>query len=378
MEDIYPRVMIIIDTHRLGGPGKGLLQFLRIPKNFDYCLYCIKYSSQNKNSFAKEAIKKNINIRFFKQAFNFDPMVFLQVISEARKNKFNIIQTHGYKADILGLAAKKILQICWISFAHGFTSENFRVKMYHRLDRSILGKADKIVAVSESIKDTLTQDNLGSEKITVIHNAVDLNDYSIDKPFEDVREKFGLSPNKPLIGVIGRFSHEKGQFVFLKALKIALEDSKNFQAVLIGEGPDQQLLNDYIKNNNLDATVKLIEYQSDIVSWYKALDLLVLPSLSEGLPNVILEAMLFNVPVIATDVGAISSIIDGTNGIIVPPGHPGRLAEQIKDLLSNPKKRKLLALKAGQMLYPEFSSIERSKAIQSIYQEVLHHKTSPN
>jgi len=378
MEDIYPRVMIIIDTHRLGGPGKGLLQFLRIPKNFDYCLYCIKYSSQNKNSFAKEAIKKNINIRFFKQAFNFDPMVFLQVISEARKNKFNIIQTHGYKADILGLAAKKILQICWISFAHGFTSENFRVKMYHRLDRSILGKADKIVAVSESIKDTLTQDNLGSEKITVIHNAVDLNDYSIDKPFEDVREKFGLSPNKPLIGVIGRFSHEKGQFVFLKALKIALEDSKNFQAVLIGEGPDQQLLNDYIKNNNLDATVKLIEYQSDIVSWYKALDLLVLPSLSEGLPNVILEAMLFNVPVIATDVGAISSIIDGTNGIIVPPGHPGRLAEQIKDLLSNPKKRKLLALKASQMLYPEFSSIERSKAIQSIYQEVLHHKTSPN
>lgn len=371
MRESKPRVMIILDTIRLGGPGKGILQFLRSSQDLTFGLYCFRYSSKRNNEFVSEARRLNIDIHFFEQKFSFDPSPILAASRDITAKKFNVIQTHGYKADVIGFIIKMVKRLHWIAFAHGFTAENFKVKSYNLLDKVLLRKADVIIAVSESVKDILVGKNKGTKKIRVIHNAVDPADYVDGNSTENIRRKCGLASDLPLIGVIGRLSREKGQMYFLKAVKMCLKHHIGFQAVLIGEGHDRTLLNEYIKKNDLGGNVKLAGYQKDIVSWYKTLDLLVLPSLSEGLPNVVLEAMLFNVPVIATDVGGVSNIINGENGILISPKRPDILSARMIELISDPDRRQRIINKAKADLYPKFSPSKRAKDIESVYNEVL-------
>jgi glycosyltransferase involved in cell wall biosynthesis len=242
----------------------------------------------------------------------------------------DIVQTHNYRTTVLAyLLRLRKPPWSWIAFFHGSTNENWKVRLYNRIDRALLPRADRLIVMSERHRREFQS---AGASASVIHNAIlDLpaggNSASLDK-FKRAGE--------PLIGVIGRLSPEKGVDILLDAM--ALLPPSSVQLVVAGDGPVRSALELQAKELGIAQDTHFLGTVSDVRSLYAQLDLVVLPSRSEGLPNVLLEALKANVPVVATSVGAVPEVVtDQAAGCVVPPGDPVLLADAIKAALIDGK-----------------------------------------
>lgn len=374
MSRVKPKVLIIISTSIVGGPGKGLFQFLKYVKenHLDYILCSFSLKNRAKGEFVEQAEKKHLNIWLLYEHFRFDPSLIWQARKLIIKNRINIIQTHGYKEHVLGLILKIICRKPWIGFAHGYTDENAKVRFYNKLDRFALRFPDIVVTVSNSLKRRLIESGVSERKIRIIYNAIDKDGLRPDLTPDEVRVKYGIKQDERLIGVIGRLSPEKGQGIFLHAFKRLIGKIPDVKGIIIGDGPEKEKLIQFCSNNGLKDKIIFTGYQNNIANFYQIMDLMVLPSFSEALPNVVLEAMAFKIPVIATSVGGVPEIItDGQNGLLVPSGNPDILAEKMIQLLNDYERLKEFSENAYRSLYPKFSPESRALQILSLYQELL-------
>jgi glycosyltransferase involved in cell wall biosynthesis len=282
-----------------------------------------------------------------------------------------IVQTHGYKPTALAFA----LRACgarwpWVAFSHGATSENKKVKFYHWIELRLLGAADRIVVMSRQQRDALR--GLGG-KTRVLHNAaIPLPaDPALDgAAHETSRTRHGDEFGSPLVGVVGRLSPEKGVDVFLRACRELSRRGIAFSAVVAGEGPERRSLDALRRALGLEDRVRFLGPVAAVRAMYAALDLLVIPSRSEGLPNVLLEALRADVPVVGTAVGSIPDVLDSSAaGVVVPPGDSAALANGIArglSLKADPASRN-----ARRAVTERFSLERRVAAHLQLYRELL-------
>ena len=363
----------MIATEPIGGPGKGVFQFLEhAPADaFEYVLCNFDLKNRPVGQFVAEARRKKVNLTLLKQRMTIDPHLIIQARRVIREHDINLIQTHGYKASAIGFFLKLLCRLPWIGCAHGFIEESRKLRLYNRIDRLVLRRADRIVAVSNSMKALLTQHGIAAQKIRVIHNAIDPNETVPSTSGKEIRQRYGLTSDQKVIGVIGRLNPEKGQMIFLRAMEKTARSFPGVKALIIGDGQDRAMLEGFCREKGLSDHVVFLGYQEEIADYYQALDLLVLPSLSEGLPNTVLEAMSFGVPVLATAVGGVPEIIQNGNGMMVPPNDPGTLAERMIELLGDGALRQAIGLKGKNSLYPRFAPDSRVRQIVSLYEELL-------
>ena len=368
-----PRVLILIATDAIGGPGKGVFQFL---KHFpgeagEYFLCNFSLKNRPAGQFIEQARQNNLNLMLLNQRTAFDPGLVWQARRLVREQGVNLIQTHGYKSNVLGCILRAASRIPWIAFAHGYTDDNWKMRLYNHLDRSVLRYADRVVTVSKATSDLLIRTGVPQAKIRVIYNAVEAPAAGRAATPPEIRRQHGIAVDQKVIGVIGRLNPEKGQMIFLRAMKIVIGRCPHVKALLIGDGQDRSRLERYCLENGLTDHVVFTGYRENVADYYQILDLLVLPSLSEGLPNTVLEAMSFGVPVVATGVGGLPEIIEGENGVMVPAGDPQVLATQIIDLLQNDTRRAAIGLSGRRSLHPRFAPDHRARQILDVYDELL-------
>jgi glycosyltransferase involved in cell wall biosynthesis len=376
--NIKPRVLIMIATGQIGGPGKGVFQFLEHAStgDFEYVLCNFDVKNRPVGEFVDEARRKQLNLSLLKQRVIFDPNLIIQARRLIREHEINLIQTHGYKSNAIGFCLKLLCRLPWIGFAHGYIDDNRKNRFYNRIDRLVLRRADRIVAVSNSMKALLTQYGIAAHKIRAIYNAVDRNEIVPNTSVNAIRQRHGLTSDQKVIGVIGRLNPEKGQMIFLRAMEKTARSVPRARALMIGDGQDRAMLEEFCREKGLSDHVVFVGYQEKIADYYQVLDLLVSPSLSEGLPNTVLEAMSFGVPVLATAVGGVPEIIKDGNGVMVPPNDPEMLAERMIGLLSDDALRRAIGLKGKNTLYPRFDAHHRARQIVSLYEELLSEQTS--
>lgn len=369
-----PKILIIIATGIIGGPGKGLFQFFKYADDnrFEYLLCNFYLKGKPKGEFVTQAENTGLNIKLLHQHWIIDPSLIWQARRLVKENNISIIQTHGYKANVLGYFLKKVCKKPWIGFAHGYTDENLKVRIYHKLDRFVLRYPDIVVAVSNALKQLLIKSGVSEKNIRIIYNAIDKDELKPDMSPDEVRGKFGIKKGEKLIGVVGRLSPEKGQGVFLQAFRKVVGRVPCAKGIIIGDGQEKERFIQFCSNNGLKDKIIFTGYQNNMANFYQIMDLLVLPSFSEGLPNVVLEAMAFKIPVIATSVGGVPEIInDGQNGLLVPPEKPDDLSKKMIQLLKDDKQLKTLGENGYRSLYPKFSPKGRAHQILSIYHEIL-------
>jgi glycosyltransferase involved in cell wall biosynthesis len=259
-----------------------------------------------------------------------------------------ILCCHGYKADLLGLLAARRIGIPAIAVSRGWTGMNRRVRLYEALDRLILPRMDKVVCVSAAQAEKVRSAGVREEKITVIHNAVHPERFA--RPDPACRDLLGrMFPQPPalIVGAAGRLSREKGFDVLIDAaaqvLKVESRESRVESSgsipvgfILFGDGPLRNSLARQIAARGLENRFILAGFHQDLDDYLPHLDLFVQSSCTEGLPNVILEALAAGVPVVATAVGGTPEVIeDGQTGWLVPPGDTAVLAEHIASALSD-------------------------------------------
>ncbi|MCJ8503133.1 glycosyltransferase family 4 protein [Desulfatitalea alkaliphila] len=368
-----PKVFICIATNEIGGPGKGLLQFLRCG-GLEVCDTVIVGFSVNDIKSEFDLIIENVDVPFklLKQRVIYDPLLLPQAYTIFKSNSLNILQSHGYKSHVICLFLKVLTGNPWVAFFHGWVSGGKKIKFYNYLEKYLLKFADKVVAVSEGMVNGLNTVWIGKEKINIIYNAVDPNEYSSYAPTIKIREQYRINNAAPLVAVVGRFSPEKGHRYFVEALPKILKVFPGLKTLFIGDGPLKKELQQQINQAGLKSKVIFTGYQSNVQDFFREIDLIVLPSLSEGMPNVALEAMLFQKPVVATRVGGVPEVVlDGETGILVDPKNSEQLAEAAIRLFKNRKTLHEFGMAGKCRVLKEFSSEERIKKIARLYNEVL-------
>jgi glycosyltransferase involved in cell wall biosynthesis len=297
----------------------------------------------------------------------------------ARRVKVDCIHTHGYKAHVYGYLASKSHSTPLVSTCHGYYSRftgkgrsrlaDLRQRLYTTVDLVMLRRSDQVVATSEMLAKSLLSAGIAQEKLTVIGNGIELEAFSCASPSADLGrlKRQGLA-----IGLVARLIEGKGHSDLLQASKGILAEYPDTLVFLIGEGPLRGPLEALARELGIDRSVIFVGKRRDMANVYAALDMVVLPSLFEGMPMVILEALAARKPVIATRVGAVPDVIrDGGTGLLIEPGDPVELQRAIKRLIEDAGLRRSLAENGHERVKAHFSAASMAGNYQRVYESAL-------
>ena len=262
------------------------------------------------------------------------PRVLRQLTRSLKQFRPAVLQTFLFHGNMLGrLAARRARVPVVVS---GIRVAERRSAWYGRLDRWTNWLVDHNVCVSQGVAQfSIRNTGLQPCKVSVIPNGVDVETFARATPAD--LSALGLRPSDPVIITIGRLEEQKGIHDLLSAIPAVLHRHSNSQFLIVGAGRDRAALQQQASSLGITSAVTFAGSQSDIPGLLKASTLFVLPSLWEGMPNALLEAMASGRPVIATSVeGSAELIQSGVTGSLVPPSCPNDLAAAINALLADP------------------------------------------
>jgi glycosyltransferase involved in cell wall biosynthesis len=278
--------------------------------------------------------------------------------------KADLLITHEYKSNFYGNFACRKAKIPQIAYFHGWTAEDIKVGFYNMIDKHFMRRADKVVTVSKATAGRLVDAGIPAPKIEVVYNAIELGSDEIHPPSEKNRI--------PIVGIIGRLSHEKGVHILLQALQDIKPLAPEFAVRIYGDGPDQQKLQAMAADMKLNDIVTFEGFRRDLDKCYPEFDMIVIPSISEGHPLVILEAWKYGVGVIASRAGGIPEIIDdGQNGMLVDVNDYRGLGKAIQFGLENRDLLREYGRRGHAIALQRFSFEKQSEQLERIYQETI-------
>ena len=239
--------------------------------------------------------------------------------------------------------------------------------------KQVLKEPDKIIVVSNATRDYVLSLGADPEKIEVLHNGVDLDRFKpLSGAKEKMRRKLGISESACIVLTVRRLVYKNGIDTLLESAEIAARNNPKLVFVIIGKGPDFEEVKERIVQLGMQRKIRLKGFVSDkdLPFYYNVADLFALPSKSgEGLPLVALEAMACGLPVVATDVGGISEVINEDYGKLVPPNMPDALAEAIVEFSS--KDLAILKTKLRKMMEQRYSWDSNVEKLGKIYEELI-------
>jgi glycosyltransferase involved in cell wall biosynthesis len=269
-----------------------------------------------------------------------------ELAGHLRRLRARVLCCHGYKPDVLGWLAGRRVGIPVVAIAHGWTAATLKVRLNEALDRLVLHGMDRVVCVSEGQAARVRRAGVPPRRIVVIRDAIEVERFDDPAPTPATRAWLaGLFPKPPrlIVGAAGRLSPEKGFHLLVEAARRIARTDLSPGFVLFGDGPLRDDLSRRIAAAGLEGQFLLAGFRSDLDRILPHLDVLVLPSYTEGLPNILLEANAARIPVVATAVGGTpEAVVDGENGYLVPPGDPAALANRIGDLLNDSGSRQAM------------------------------------
>ena len=217
----------------------------------------------------------------------------------------------------------------------------------------------------------LAQRGFESKRLTVVHNAVDC-DLADATPQLDLRTAFGLPGKAHVLVAAGRLSPEKGHRVLLEAMAQLATQHPPLHLVLLGDGSEANHLRRHAEQLSIGARIVFAGFRRDALACIAGADLVVNPSLSEGLPNVLLEAFSLGKAVVATDVGGTSELVqNGHTGWLVPSGDATALATAIRSAFSDASTRATLAGNARRRVEQDFSFAEQAQVLMQFYRTLV-------
>jgi len=290
------------------------------------------------------------------------------LIGVIKKNNIDIIHTNTRVTQVMGEMLSFLTGARHVSTCHGF----FKLRVGRKLFKC-WGK--KVIAISDAVREHLVNDfKVKKSRIALIHNGIDLEPSKrtfSEEQKNTTRKTLGLKQG-PVVGIIARLSSVKGHKFLMKAMKPVIEDIKDAQLLLIGEGHEEASLRKQAKELGISNSVIFTKSISDTTEALSIIDVFALPSIQEGLGLVLLEALSCAKPVVASDTGGIYSIVkDNTTGLLVPPKDSSGLASAILKLLKDKALAQRLAANGQRLVREKFSLEKMAKKVQDLYEEAL-------
>lgn len=311
-----------------------------------------------------------------------DDFICIKRISQLlKKQKIDILHAHGYRAGWVGRVAAKLARTPVVIYTvHSSVLHNpwprWWARLFLRFDGYFGCLTDRIIAVSNDLRQELVAyGRVPAHLVKTIYNGVEYRDNLNTLARHRIRAALGVSEGALLVGTVARLAPQKGVSVFLRATALIKEEHDDARFVVVGDGPLRRTLEEEAKSLALPVT--FTGFRNDVPEILKALDVFVLPSLTEGLPYVVLEAMACGLPVVATRAGGVPEVIqDGKTGILVAPGSEKELARGLAMLLRDGSLRRQLGTAARSHVLENFSEEKMLRETLSLYTQLIEAKVN--
>jgi glycosyltransferase involved in cell wall biosynthesis len=327
------------------------------------------------------AISLGLDARYIKKRFKLDIFFLLELKKVLNEIRPDIVHSHGILSDFCAsLLLKKrhgkkanhvitVHSLPWIGFGLG----KFKAFIYQKMHLASMKHVDAVIVVSKWLEEELSKNIPIKEKINIVHNGIDIKKY---EPLSHSRlGKRGKKPMRIVIGYAGRFSREKGLDTLLHAFSLIKQNhliQKEIHGILIGDGREKKPIEKLIRALNLSRWIELKGFRNDVEKVLADFDIFVLPSITEGLPMILLEAGAMGIPVVATWVGGIPELIQsGVEGLLVSPGDSETLASAIARLANTPSMRNEMGKNLHSKVKDTFNLEKMTKATLKIYGSIL-------
>jgi glycosyltransferase involved in cell wall biosynthesis len=336
-----------------GGPEKTILATPRELKGSGYQAFALYLHAPGDAGFEvlrERARQKDCELVALADRWPYDPRTLKKLAALCRERGVRIWHGHDYKSNFYGVLLRKQLGVKLVSTMHGWVQPSWKTPLYFAIDRWSLRRYEQVMAVSQDLFEAALENGVARERLTLVENAIDT---------EEFRRRAPTSGKPFVIGAVGRLSEEKGFHLLIEACERLAARGREFELRIAGEGPDKQRLAQQIARSPFAARWKLLGFQKDTRALFESFDLFALSSLREGLPNVVLEAMAMEVPVLATRSGGMEAFAKhGEDTWLVDPGSVDELERGLEQLLSDAELRQRLARTAR-------ARIERESSFQA-------------
>ncbi len=287
----------------------------------------------------------------------------------------SLVHLHGYKAELLGRMAAAGFQAPVVVTLHNYLvypgSRVLLAPLFYFWEKRWPLRVHRYIAVSAALKhDFLARSSIDPQRVTVIHNGIRPEPFSQAKPRPELQEL-----GSPLIGTALRLTHQKGIDVLVQAAPRIMQRYPGAALLISGQGPLEKKLQEKVAGMGLKKRIIFLGYVENLPEFMASLDIFVLPSRTEGLGIILLEALACGVPVVASNVGGIPEIItSGTHGLLVPAQNPGQLAAGIEKLWENQKLRKKLVKKGKERIRERFLLQDMLIKTAQVYEAVMRER----
>ena len=300
----------------------------------------------------------------------FDFRVVGRLCEVIRNNQIDVIHTHGYKSDILGLLAAKRAGIACVSTPHGFSGKvGFKLATFIRFGTHMLRYFDRVVPLSEELMGDMKRFKVPDSKTSFIRNGVDLTE--IDAALASLPEDKITDKDSRIIGFIGQMIPRKGIPDLIEVFDQLYQQEKGLRLQLLGDGSQRKELEHQAAELSSVNAVEFLGFRSDRLELLSKFSLFVMTSSLEGIPRCMMEAMAVSVPVVAYDIPGVDQLVEhGKTGLLAPFGDKAALAACCKQVLGDPELAATLSRNAREMVNARYSAARMASEYEVLFRKL--------
>lgn len=368
-------VLHLRDTNDVGGPGKTIIETAcRTDRAaFSQKVAIYRAAGDPPSLYEQTARARGCEIVPVPTTHPYDPRVVFGVRDAVRRHDIHLVHSHDYRSDLITWVLRRLMRVPVMTTVHGWITNSRKSELMVAASQKAIRSFERVVAVSEGTRRRVLNCGVPADRITVIHNAIVTDDYEPAAQAPGyLRQRFNLPSGAVIVGSVGRLSPEKGQYDLLEAARRLAPARPHVYFVFTGDGPDEAGLKARAAEYGLADRVLFTGQMKDARPVFRDLDLLALTSHTEGFPNVVLEALCMETPVLATDVGGTSEIVqDEVTGVLIPARQPDRIEAGLRRLLDDPAGAARLMQAGRQAVFARFSFQQRVAREEALYREIL-------
>ncbi|RME08298.1 MAG: glycosyltransferase, partial [Anaerolineae bacterium] len=304
--------------------------------------------------------------------FRLDPLLAWRMFRLARRLRPDVVHTHLFKSDFFGRPAARLAGVPVVVSTLHSADPWARNPLFGWLYGFTARFADRLIAVSDTVRAYhLRYTAARPSRVLTIENGVDVARFeNVAAEGRALRRTLGIPPDALVLGTIGRLVPDKGQAYFLQAAARLRNRFPQARFLIVGDGPDDVALRALAERLNLADAVTFTGFRQDIPALLGAMDVLVMPSLREGLPLTLLEALAAGVPVVATDTGGVRALLGEEAGLVVPPADVAALVAACERLLSDEALRERLGARGRSLVQTRYSLRRTADRLAALYLEL--------
>lgn len=370
------RVLHLRDSPWVDGPARTILETAaRIDRSrIDYHVGVLAGDASGKHELADALKARGVPVHTIIDRPGIDKAVIADIVRLMEKLDIDVLHSSEFRSNVLTVLAARRRRVRKVSTVHGWIANDAKGRVYRLVDKTLLRAFDKVIFVSNATRALVPKFWISASRGQVLHNGLMLDSYGNDV-VNAPRAVRDLSRGASLIN-IGRLSPEKGQDLLLRAVAALAGEYPDLRLTFAGIGPSEQSLRDLATQLGIASRVSFIGYVTNMPPVYAGVDLVVQSSLTEGLPNVILEAAYLRVPILATAVGGTAEVVEhGSSAWLIAPGSVEQLVQGLRQFLRDPKRFAAMAARAHDRVREHFSFDARTRKLIGLYESMFGART---